>query len=304
MTHIDKQFFAPKYWLTWVGLGILYLISLLPYPVQIKLGNRVGDLMHRLFKSRRHITQVNIRLCFPDKSEEEQRQLVRDIFRNNAIGLFETSMSWWTSDKRLNLPVTLQGKEHLDEAIALGKGVILLGAHFSTLDMGGRLLSRFYDVDAMYREHNNLLMDSIIKACREKHLGKAIERESLRSVLRALRKNRVVWYAPDQDFGPKHSVYAPFFGVSAATITATTRMVKLNNSPILMFTHHRKADNSGYELEIFPVIKDFPSGDEIADATRINQELEKGIRKDPAQYMWVHRRFKTHPEGKNYVYKT
>lgn len=303
MTRINKQFLTPKYWPTWAGLGLLYMICLLPFQWQIKLGNTVGDLMHSLFKSRRHITQVNIKLCFPELNEAEQQQLVRDVFRNNAIGIFETSMSWWMSEKRLNLPITLKGKEHLDEAMALGKGVILLGAHFSTLDMGGRLLSRFFEVDAMYREHNNLLMDSIIKSSREKHLGQVIERESLRSVLRALRKNRVVWYAPDQDFGPRYSVYAPFFDVPAATITATTRMVKLNNSPILMFTHHRKADNSGYELELFPLIEHFPSGDDIKDATRINQELEKGIRKNPAQYMWVHRRFKTHPDGKNFLYR-
>ena len=302
MALIKKQFLAPNYWPTWAGLGLLYVICLLPFPWQIKLGNWVGDLMHLLFKSRRHITEVNIKLCFPEMPAIERQQLVRNVFRNNAIGIFETSMSWWMSEQRLNLPVTLKGKEHLEEAIALGKGVILLGAHFSTLDMGGRLLSRFFEVDAMYREHNNLLMDSIIKSGREKHLGQAIERESLRNVLRALRKNHVVWYAPDQDFGPRHSVYAPFFDVPAATITATTRMVKLNHSPILMFSHHRTADDKGYELELFPLIENFPSGDDILDATRINQELEKGIRKDPAQYMWVHRRFKTHPKGKNYVY--
>jgi KDO2-lipid IV(A) lauroyltransferase len=112
-----------------------------------------------------------------------------------------------------------------------------------------------------------------------------------------------VWYAPDQDFGPKHSVYAPFFNVPAATITATSRFAKLNDSPILMFTHHRCHDDSGYELELFPVIENFPSGDDVQDATRINQELEKGILKDPSQYMWVHRRFKTHPEGKNFLYR-
>ncbi|WP_293265547.1 LpxL/LpxP family Kdo(2)-lipid IV(A) lauroyl/palmitoleoyl acyltransferase [Neptunomonas sp.] len=303
MTAINKYFLAPKYWFTWAGLGLLYLICLLPFHWQMKLGNKVGDLMCLLFKTRRHITEVNIALCFPDLSSAEKKQLVRDVFRNNAIGIFETSMSWWMNDKRLNLPVTLKGKEHLEEALSLGKGVILLGAHFSTLDMGGRLLSRYFDVDAMYREHNNLLMDTIIKSSREKHLGQTIERESLRSVLKALRKNRVVWYAPDQDFGPRHSVYAPFFGVPAATITATSRMVKLNSSPILMFTHHRKPDNSGYELELFPIINHFPSGDDVQDAIRVNQELEKGILKNPAQYMWVHRRFKTHPNGKNHVYK-
>ncbi|MGY8868954.1 MAG: LpxL/LpxP family Kdo(2)-lipid IV(A) lauroyl/palmitoleoyl acyltransferase [Pseudomonadales bacterium] len=303
MTINNTHFFSPKYWLTWIGLSILYVISYLPYTTQITLGKSTGTLMHRLFKKRRHITEVNIQMCFPEKTPAEQQLLVRNIFQNNAIGMFETSMSWWRDDKFLCMPVTLKGKKHLDDALSQNKGVILLGAHFSTLDMGGRLLARFYNVGAMYRKHNNPLMDLVIKQGREKHLDQTIEKKNLRGVLKALRNNQVVWYAPDQDFGPKHSVYAPFFNVPAATITATSRFAKLNDSPILMFTHHRCHDDSGYELELFPVIENFPSGDDVQDATRINQELEKGILKDPSQYMWVHRRFKTHPEGKNFLYR-
>ncbi|WP_028467811.1 LpxL/LpxP family Kdo(2)-lipid IV(A) lauroyl/palmitoleoyl acyltransferase [Neptunomonas japonica] len=303
MTNNNTHFFSPKYWFTWVGLSILFVISYLPYTTQIILGKSTGNLMYRLFKKRRHITDVNIRLCFPEKTPAERQLLVRNIFQNNAIGMFETSMSWWRDDKFLSMPVTLKGQKYLDEALSQNKGVILLGAHFSTLDMGGRLLARFYKVGAMYRKHNNSLMDFVIKQGREKHLDQTIEKKNLRGVLKALRNNQVVWYAPDQDFGPKHSVYAPFFNVSAATITATSRFAKLNDSPILMFTHHRSQDDSGYELELFPVLENFPSGDDVQDATRINQELEKGIRKDPSQYMWVHRRFKTHPEGKNFLYR-
>ena len=293
----------PKYWPTWLGLGCLYALCLLPYRFQIHLGKYLGDLMYLVFRSRRHITEVNIRLCFPEKSLQQQKHMVREVFRHNAIGMLETSMAWWMSDKRLKVNVTFKGQHHIEEALAQNKGVILLGGHFSTLDMGGRLFTRFFPADVMYREHNNPLMEIIIKASREIHLTQAIERESLRSVLRALRKNHIVWYAPDQDFGPRHSVYAPFFGIDAATIPATSRMVKLNDSPILMLAHHRTPDNKGYELEVFPIISDFPSGDDVKDATRINAELEKGIRKDPAQYMWVHRRFKTHPKGKNYLYR-
>lgn len=303
MATDKKLFLSPKYWLTWIGLSILYLISFLPYSTQITLGKIIGNLMYRLFDKRRHITEVNIRLCFPDKTPKEQQQLVRNIFQNNAIGMLETSISWWRGDKFLSMPITLKGKQYLDSALAQNKGVILLGAHFSTLDLGGRLLARFYNVGAMYRKHNNPLMDYVIKQGREKHLDQTIERRNLRGVLKALRNNQVIWYAPDQDFGPKHSVYAPFFNIPAATITATSRLAKLNNSPILMFTHHRSHDNSGYELELFPVLENFPSGNDVQDAARINQELEKGILKDPSQYMWVHRRFKTHPDGKNYLYR-
>lgn len=300
---VNTRFLAPRFWPTWLGVGFLHLLNLLPFAAQIRLGRWVGDVMYALFRSRRHVVEVNLRLCFPELSDTERQQMARDVFRNNAIGIFETGMGWWMADRRFNPSIRMKGAEHLDAALAKGRGIILLGAHVSTLDMGGRLISRFYEAHVMYRAHNNPLMEEIIKEGRERHLKGAIERESLRTVLRALRKNEIVWYAPDQDFGPKYSVYAPFFGVPAATITATSRMVKLNNSPILMYTHHRDADDKGYELEFFPEIEHFPTGDDVADATRINQEIERAIRKDPTQYMWVHRRFKTHPQGKNYLYK-
>ena len=298
----EPSFLAPRYWPTWMGMGLLKLICKLPYSWQITLGRWLGIVMYHLFASRRHITDVNLRLCFPQLTDTERQAWVKQTFIHNAIGLFESSMSWWAPDSKLDMPITLKGEQHLKAALAQGRGVILLGGHFSTLDLGGRLFSRYFEADVMYRQHNNPLMDKMIREGRGNHLG-TIERENLRQVLRALRKNRVVWYAPDQDFGPKYSVYAPFFGQDAATITATSRLVKLNNSPILMFSQHRNPDNKGYELEFFPIIEDFPSGDEVADASRINAEIERAIRKDPCQYMWVHRRFKTHPKGKNYLYR-
>lgn len=299
-----NAFVSPRFWITHFGIGLLWLLNrLLPWRQQIRLGRMLGQLLFHLSPRRRHVTQVNVRLCFPELPEKNQADLVKRIFINNGIGLFETAMAWWTPLEQLKSHVTLKGREHLDAALERGQGVILLGAHFSTLDLGGLLFSAFYPVDGMYRRHNNPLLEQVITRNRHRFFGQAIERSDIRSVIRALRQNHIVWYAPDQDFGMKQSVYAPFFGVPAATITATTRMVKLNNSPILMLAQHRLPDDSGYELELFPIIEPFPTGDEEADATRINQELERGIRKDPAQYMWVHRRFKTHPEGKNHLYR-
>ncbi|UTW10582.1 LpxL/LpxP family Kdo(2)-lipid IV(A) lauroyl/palmitoleoyl acyltransferase [Marinobacterium rhizophilum] len=301
--HPTGPYWHPRYWLTWLGMGLLWLLNRLPYRAQLALGRGFGHLLYRVARSRRHVVQVNVRLCFPELDAKAQQQLVRDIFANNGIGAFETAMAWWSPRDWFRGRTELKGREHLEAALSQGKGVILLGAHFSTLDLGGLLFSEFYPVDAMYRRHNNPLMEKIITRGRNRYFGQAIERSDIRSVIRALRKNRIIWYAPDQDFGIKQSVYAPFFDIPAATITATTRMVKLNDSPILMLAQHRLPDNS-YELELLPVIEPFPTGDDVADATRINAELERAIRKDPAQYMWVHRRFKTHPKGKNYLYRT
>ncbi len=305
MNQADSRyrFLHPRYWLTWVSLSLLWLVCQLPYRLQLGIGALIGKLLYHLARQRRHVVRVNARLCFPELNDAEREAFVRRVFHHNGIGILETAMAWWLPLQKLPAKRELKGREHLEAALAQGKGVILLGAHFSTLDLGGLLFAEHYEVDAMYRPHNNALMDKVIRNGRSRYFGQAIERSDIRSVIRALRRNRIVWYAPDQDFGLKQSVYAPFFGVPAATITATSRMVKLNGSPILMLAQQRLPDDSGYELELFPVIEPFPTGDEVADAARINAELERAIRKDPAQYMWVHRRFKTHPKGKNYLYQ-
>ncbi|GGB97421.1 lipid A biosynthesis lauroyltransferase [Marinobacterium zhoushanense] len=297
------RFLHPRYWPTWFMLASLRLASLLPYRLQLRIGALLGALLYRFNRHRRRVTETNIRLIFPDLDPVARQRMVRDVFRHNGIGLLETAMAWWMPVDRLPQKIIFKGREHLDQALQQGRGIVLLGAHFSTLDLGGLLFSQYYEVDAMYRKHNNPLMDRYIRKGRSRYFGQAIERSDIRSVIRALRKNRIVWYAPDQDMGSRNSVYAEFFGVPAATITATSRMVKLNDSPILMLAQHRLPDDSGYELELFPVIEPFPSDDVEADAARINAEIERAIRKDPAQYMWVHRRFKTHPRGKNYLYR-
>ncbi|MEH6578313.1 MAG: LpxL/LpxP family Kdo(2)-lipid IV(A) lauroyl/palmitoleoyl acyltransferase [Amphritea sp.] len=301
-TPSNSNFLAPRFWPIWIYISFLRLVLLLPFKGRLWIGRQIGKLLYRLLPSRRHVTATNIRLCFPEASDSKQAEMVKDVFINNGIGTIEAAMAWWRPASEFKHRVTLKGQQHLEKALQQGNGVILLGAHFSTLDIGGLLFSIFHDVDAMYRPHNNPLMEQIILQGRSNFFGKPIARSDIRTVIRRLRKNHIIWYAPDQDFGLKQSVYAPFFGVQAATITATTRMVKLNNSPILMLAQHRLEDNSGYELELFPIIEPFPSGDDVLDATRINQELEKGIRKDPTQYMWVHKRFKTHPKGKHYLY--
>jgi len=236
-------------------------------------------------------------------SDEDQKKLVKDVFINNGIGLIETAMAWWSDRERFRSKVTLEGREHLDAALAEGKGVILLGAHFSTLDLGGLLFSLFYDLNTMYRPHNNALMESFIQKGRLRSIKRLIDRSDFRTLIRALKANEIVWYAPDQDFGPKHSVYAPFFGVEAATVTATSRIAKMNGSPVVMLSHHRLADGS-YRLVLHPDIKPFPLETDELSAARINKELEKGIGRDLSQYMWIHRRFKTHPLGKSYVYQS
>lgn len=288
-----RQFAGPRYWPAWLGLGILWLIAHLPYSLQLRLGAAIGALAYRLGKRRRAICEENISLCFPELSAQERGRLIRETFRANGIGVIEAAIAWSRDPESLRDRVTLEGSEHLEAAMAQGKGVLLIGGHYSTLELGGTLLSLFHPMNVTYRAHKNPLIEAVMTNSRAKHFARVIEREDVRQAMRSLKDGDTLWFAPDQDYGEHHSVFVPFFGVEAATITATSRFARMNDSPVLMFSHTRNADGSGYSLSLGPVLEGFPSGDDESDARRINEELERRIRLHPEQYLWLHRRFKT-----------
>jgi len=295
-------FLHPRYWLTWLGLGVLWTLSRLPFGLQMRLGSLLGMAMYYLARRRRHITQCNIALCFPELDSEAQQALVRKIFHSAGISLMETGLAWWGKDSMLSKRVEIEGLEHLQQATAQGKGVLLLGAHFTSLEISGRLLSQFHPCAAMYRKHDNPLFEAIIKHSRETHLDKIISRRDMRGMVRALREGTVVWYATDQDFGPRNSVFAPFFGLQTASLVMTSKLARLSGAPVVPFFSQRLDDDSGYKLILLPALTNFPSGDDVADAARINAIIEKQVRKVPDQYLWLHRRFKTRPEGEPGLY--
>lgn len=292
-----RHYLHPRYWSLWLGLGIMRLMALLPYRLQMAIGSGIGWLMYKFLKERRTFGEINLKMCFPNLSDQERQQLLRDHFDALGKGMIETTIAWWTSDRRLKKRHSITGLEHYDAAIKQGKGVILLGAHFTTLEIGIRLLALHRTFRGMYRQHDNPLFDDIQRHRRESYVEVAHERRDVRGTLRSLKQKHAIWYAPDQDYGPKHSVFAPFFGVPAAMITATARLSKLSGAPVVPFFQTRREDGSGYDLKLLPPLKDFPSGDDVKDATAINQVIEEEIRLQPAQYLWVHRRFKTQPEG-------
>lgn len=296
------DFCSPKYWPAWIGVLFLRLIALLPFKLGLYVGGLIGAALYILIPKRRRVTDINTQLCFPELSPEERKQFVKDVFRDNAIGIVETSWAYWGKTSAFANKTTYEGLELIDEALKQEKGVILLGGHYSTLDLGGALLGiNGCPLVTMYRRHNNPLMEEVIRRGRS-NWSTPVERKNLREIIRQLRKNQVVWYGPDQDFGRKNSVFVPFFNQTAATITSTTKMVKLNDSPILCLQQRRRDDNSGYVITITP-LDGFPSGDETQDALLMNQSIERGIRKAPSQYMWVHQRFKTQPDGCENPYK-
>lgn len=294
----------PKYWLTWLGFGAWYLLSLLPYRTQLFLGRGLGAIFYRLASHRREVARRNLELCFPEKSATEIDTVVRAVMVSAGIAFFEIGMAWFWPKKRLDKIYTVEGLDHLKQAEKDGVGVLLVAFHFTTTDIGGKLLGRNISVDGSYRPHNNPVYDLIQQQGRERHTfkAKAIPRGDVRAMVKALRAGRPLWYAPDQDYGAKHSIFVPFFGVEAATITATAQLARMGKARVVPFTQVRKADGSGYHLIFSPPLSDFPSGNETDDAIRVNQIAEGFIEANLEQYLWLHRRFKTRPPGQPSLY--
>jgi KDO2-lipid IV(A) lauroyltransferase len=292
---IDRRLLHPRYLHHWLLLGCLRLVVLLPLPALSGAGRLFGAALYWLAPFRRKVAETNIRMCFPELTPAQQRRLVKEACYSNAMGLLETAAGWWSSDARLRPHIEYIGFDKLHRLE--GQGAILLGCHLTTLDFAGRMISMNADIDVVYRQQKYPVYDFVIRRSRERLFKHVIERSDTRQLVRCIRNGRTVWYAPDQDYGRKNAVFAPFFGVPAATLTATSRLAKMTGAPVYIYTHYRVGPGR-YQAIIGGPIEGFPSGDDITDATLINQQIENAIRVHPEQYMWLHKRFKTRPEGK------
>ena len=297
-----ENLWHPTYWPTFLGLGLVWLINRLPLPAQHKIGRLLGRILMCIAKDRKHTADTNLSLCFPHLSPKEHNQMLSDVFKDQGIAMIESGMAWWPQPEKLTPLGDIIGFEHVEKAQAEGQGILFLSGHFTCLDVTGGILAQHMRFDGMYRKNNNPVIEELSKKGREVFFEELIERGDIRRLVRRLKDGKAVWYAPDQDMGMKLSVYAPFFGVSAATITATARIAKMSKAAVIPLSMRRN-DQGRYIIEMLPPLEDFPTGDDVADATKVNQVIESMIMKAPTQYMWVHRRFKTHPKGKGYIYK-
>lgn len=291
----------PRYWPLALGLGLVRLLVLLPLDWQRTLGRGLGRLSGRLIPRRQRIAAINLQWCFPQLGEAERERLLREQLESVGVGLFETAWAWWASDRRLRALVEVEGLEHLHRVQACGRGVLLLTGHFTTLELGARFITFYCRFHAMYRPHRNAFYQAVMQRARERRSGlPAIVQNDIRATVRALRGGAAVWYAPDHNYG-RQSVFAPFFGIPALTITATSRLTRMSGALVLPYFPQRLADGR-YRITILPPLDDFPSADIAADTARINALLEDAIRRAPAQYLWVHRRFKSRPPGEQPPY--
>ncbi|SFR36300.1 KDO2-lipid IV(A) lauroyltransferase [Pseudidiomarina maritima] len=294
--HFEARFLLPKYWLTWLSVGILYTISWLPYRWQLGMGRGLGRLFYRFVPRRAAIARRNLELCFPDMSSSDIESLVRKNMQNTGIAFFETGMAWWWPDWRIRRKLHVHGEEHLHAAQKDGKGVLLLLFHFLSLEVHARLHGFVKPAVGLYRPHNNAVMEYLQTLGRGRSNKYMIPRTDVRSMLQALDQGEIAGYLPDQDYGRKRTVFAPLFAVEKASTTTGTLLFAGNaNCAVLPVTCFRRDDGSGYDMTFYPEFENFPTGNDVDDVTRVNHMIEFAIQQQPEQYMWIHRRFKTRP---------
>lgn len=292
-----SSYWSPRYWPVWLGMGILRLICLLPHRMALAVGRVLGRVAHRVGGSRRAIVRRNIELCFPDLSPGERDALAFEHFKALGMTVIEMGLGRWASDRHLRSITTLTGIEHVQKALASGKGVILLSAHFTTLEIMGRVLAQnMPPFDAVFRRNRSEFMTELQRTGRERSAESTIEKRDIKKMVRSLRANRAVWYAPDQSYNRKGSEVIPFFGIPAMHTTATSTLARLGEATVVPFFPRRRRDST-YELTLLPAFENFPGNDPVADTKRYVELLEQHVRSCPEQYFWVHRKFKDLPEG-------
>lgn len=299
----NRSLLSPRHWPAWLGVAAIWLIARLPQGALLWLGRRLGGLVLRIPSARRHIAQTNITLCFPDLDAGARSALVDANLRDIGLMLVEFALGWMGSDRRIaSIPTRIEGIEHLEAARAQGKGVLLVGGHFSHLELCARLVSQRIRIAGMYRRMDSSVFEWVVLRARLRYAAAMFDKDDLRGTVKYLRSGGTLWYAPDQDMRSKDTVFVPFFGVSAATITATHHLARMSGAIVIPFFHRRLPGREGYALRLGAPLAGFPGADALTDTARVNACIEQMVREAPEQYLWVHKRFKTRPAGEPPIY--
>jgi len=288
--------------LTRVALALVWLLRLLPLQWLTPLGHGLGFLLYLLGRERREVVLINLKLCFPQWTEAERRRVARAHFQAFGRSLLEHGILWWSSKARVQGLVRIEGIEHW-QAVA-GRPVILLAPHFIGLDMGGVRLGSEYRVVSVYSRQKDPAFDAVLYSGRTRFVMPELysRQEGVRSVIKALRRGLPFYYLPDMDFGSRDSIFVPFFGVPAATITGLPRIARLAGATVVPAVARQLPGAAGYALTFYPAWRDFPSNDVERDTRRMNAFIEERVLEMPEQYYWLHKRFKTRPPGEAKYY--
>ena len=297
---IKNNFFHPKYFTTWILVLLMRLSVFLPFSTQVFLGKIIGKFLYPIMPELRKVAYTNISNCFPEKRQSQVTTMIKRNFEALGISFFETANAYYASDNKIKKVLTIENEYFFTDALKKEGGIILLCSHFMPLMLGSRALLIKHKIANVYRPQNNKLFDQIMVNGYQKNGAVMIKNTDTRSIVKALSNDLPIWYAPDQDLGNKNSIFAPFFDIQTATASATARLAKNNNTRVIPYSFVRT--NQGYKMTFQEPLDNYPSGDALNDAQRTNQILEKQILNNPEQYLWIHRRFKTRPEGESSLY--
>jgi lauroyl/myristoyl acyltransferase len=293
---LRREFFAPRYWSTWAGLSLWWVLSWLPLALTRLVGSLLGLLMFATNAKRRHIARVNLRLCFPELSAPEREHLLRRHFIVFGQSFSDIGHLAWNPRWRLRRMVRFRGLEHYRTLLARGRRVILLAPHLAGINVSGALLGREHPTFCIIKRLRNPVLDWLVNRARLRFGGGTLTRDQgLRPALRALQQGYTFHYSPDEDLGAQHSVFVPFFGVPAATLPTLGRIAASADAAVIPCFVRLLTWGRGYEVVLHPPLEHFPTGDEVADSARMNQAFELGIRSMPEQYYWTFKLFKTRP---------
>ena len=301
-----RKYPGPRYWHVWIGIGLLRAIAWLPLPLLHFVGLSLGELAWHLHAPRREITLINLRACFPQKTDMQLHSLGRAHFRTLMSAIVISSVAWWGSAARMERLTRFKNQEILQQTTARGENIIFLAPHFTGLEYTGIYLSLLAPMACMYRNHQNPLMDTIVYRRRGRFgLVQYSRRAAPKSMIRQLRQRRWFYYLPDQDPGTMvktQGVFAPFYNIPTATFASLGRIASLGNAVVVPCVSRILPWGRGIEICFAPPLKNYPSGDALKDATLMNRAIEKMIAHAPEQYLWSHRRFKTRPTGEKPFY--
>lgn len=295
------SYLGPRYWLVWLGAAVLYAITWLPLPVIRWIGAGTGRLIALIVPKRAAVARRNISLTYPDMTEDEKTALVDENIRRTGMALFETAMGWWWPAWRIKRAFTVEGYEHVEAALASGKGVFGMALHNMNLEFACRGLGYTHPSVAFYRKHNNPLIDYLQYHGRNRSNKYMIHKRNAKALLAALEDRELCLYLPDQDYGRAQSIFVPFGGVStAATTTATLMFIRRSDCvPVLITSQYTK---SGYKVKFYPPIPELAELDDEKALTLLNARIADMILEQPESYLWMHKRFKTRPEGEASLY--
>jgi len=299
-----SAYLAPKHWPLWLALGLLRLATYLPVSGIQKVGSALGMLLYRIVPSRRRAARINLKQAFSKLSDAEIDTLNKTAFKSLGISVLEMGIAWFKKSASLKQQCEIEGLEHLKQASAKNKGVILLTGHFTTLEIGARLMGFYADrYNGVFKKAHDPFFNAIMVRYRSTYGIGLTENKNVRAIIRGLKKGNAFWFAPDQDFANQDIVFTPFLGGIASTLTATTKLAQITGAAVVPFYPVRLPHGKGYRLVVLPALENFPGDNIEADSARINKTIEDMVYACPEQYLWSHKRFKTQPDRSINIYK-